>query len=199
MSATGRSEAAGTGVVRHPDDFYATPEWCTRAILPHLGLQPDDIVLDPCCGDGAILRAAAGLPITLRLRGIEYDGERARVARLHGFDVSCGDALFPATDWGVPRVILTNPPFSLALDFVQKSIGEVRSTASGVGTVCFLLRLNWLASQKRAAWMRLNTPSVYVLPRRPSFTGKGTDATEYAWMVWQRGALPKVRILEVGP
>ena len=45
MSATNRSN------VRVASDFYATPAWCTRAILPHL---PVTSVLDPCAGDGAI-------------------------------------------------------------------------------------------------------------------------------------------------
>lgn len=61
----------------------------------------------------------------------------------------------------------------------------------------FLLRLNWLASQKRAFWLRKNTPSVYVLPKRPSFTGKGTDATDYCWAVWRRDVAPTVVILDV--
>lgn len=195
MSATGRSEKAGTGVVRHSDDFYVTPPWCTRAILPHLGLSPAEIVLDPCCGDGAILKVAAALPITLQLRGIEIDADRAATSKAHGFDVCHGDALFPATDWGMPHVILTNPPFSLALEFVQRALESVRSD----GITCFLLRLNWLASQKRAAWMRANTPSVYVLPRRPSFTNKGTDATDYGWFLWRKGDRPRVQILDVDP
>ena len=44
--------------------------------------------------------------------------------------------------------------------------------------------MNFLGSQKRAAFMRAFPPDVYGLPRRPSFTGGGTDATEYAWLVW---------------
>lgn len=49
MTATGRSD------VRHPDDFYRTPAWLTRAVLPHLDLPAHSHVLDPACGDGAIL------------------------------------------------------------------------------------------------------------------------------------------------
>ena len=35
MSATGRNKK---GKERREADFYPTPAWCTRAILPHLGL-----------------------------------------------------------------------------------------------------------------------------------------------------------------
>lgn len=57
MSVTGHG--AKTGHVRHADDFYATPAWCTRAILEVLGRTmrstfcDTDAVMDPCCGDGA--------------------------------------------------------------------------------------------------------------------------------------------------
>lgn len=63
-----------------------------------------------------------------------------------------------------------------------------------------LLRLNFLGSQRRAAWLRAWTPDVYVLPRRPSFTGRGTDSCEYAWCVWhedRRGPRGSVEVLEL--
>lgn len=182
MSATGRSD------VRHPDDFYATPAWCTRAIAPHLRLFPERGAYDPCAGSGAILDVMLDLGCTTS--GLELDAERARQAQLRGHGVHSRDALgeYP---WRVPErgLVVTNPPYGLALEFVRRALGECSHVA-------MLLRLPWLASQKRAAWMRANTPAVYVLPRRPSFTGKGTDATDYAWMLWSFGP-PTVHILEV--
>jgi hypothetical protein len=77
-------------------------------------------------------------------------------------------------------VVITNPPYNQALEFVRASLrwGKV---------VVMLLRLNWIASQKRHAFVREHPPDVYVLPNRPSFTGKGTDSIEYAWFVWGQG------------
>ena len=44
-----------------------------------------------------------------------------------------------------------------------------------------------MASRKRFGFMRENPPTeMYVLNQRPSFTGKGTDAQEYAWFVWDK-------------
>jgi hypothetical protein len=59
--------------------------------------------------------------------------------------------------------------------------------------VVALLRLNWPARAPgkhpdRYELIRKFTPDVYVLPNRPSFSNGGTDATEYAWMVWNRSA-----------
>ncbi len=192
MSVTGHND------VRHPDDFYATPSWCTRAILPVLSrligqtfCEPDRII-DPCCGDGAILDVVAEVYPTAFRCGVEIDPVRAaKAASRH--NVVAADALGPLRWTGNGDLVLTNPPFSLAMEFVQRAIKE----AGKGGTVAMLLRLPWLASMKRAAWLRANTPSVYVLPKRPSFTGNGkSDATDYAWMVWDRRA-PTVAILEV--
>lgn len=187
MSVTGHND------VRRADDYYATPAWCVRAILPHLvrvGLHippsgKGDVILDPCAGDGAILRVVRDVWPEATIAGIELDQVRAESS-----GATCADAL--AVAWGRPRLIVTNPPFGLAMEFVQRALEEV---ARG-GTVAMLLRLPWLASQRRAEWIRANTPSVYVLPRRPSFTGKGSDATDYGWMVWD-GRAPTVRILDV--
>ena len=71
-------------------------------------------------------------------------------------------------------LVITNPPFQLAMEFVQHAMRFIQPA----GAVAMLLRLNWLASLKRADFLRRFCPDVHVLPRRPSFTGRGTDATE---------------------
>ncbi len=94
-------------------------------------------------------------------------------------------------------LVVTNPPFTLAMEFVQAAL----KVLSPSGTCAMLLRLNWLASMKRAEFLSRHCPDVYVLPRRPSFTGGGTDATDYGWFLWrgpgvrERGEL---RVLPVG-
>jgi hypothetical protein len=50
-----------------------------------------------------------------------------------------------------------------------------------------LLRINYLGSISRHEWWKENSPTaLHVLSKRPSFTGKGTDATDYAWFVWDK-------------
>jgi hypothetical protein len=195
VSAAGRSAAAETGHVRHADDSYATPAWCTRAILPHL--TPGS-VLDPCCGDGAILdvvRDAWSAPQF----GIEIDAVRARKARCgRSRGIATDDALdqqrvdWPDIDGGN---IITNPPYRLAMQFVARALHEIGRGKPA--TAAFLLRLNFLGAQSRADFHRAHPADVYVLPRRPSFTGGGTDATEYAWFVWGPGRGGRWSILDV--
>ena len=45
-----------------------------------------------------------------------------------------------------------------------------------------------LESEKRFKWWQEHPLSgLYTLHKRPSFTGRGTDATSYSWFVWERG------------
>ena len=169
MSATGRSN------VRDPDDNYATPPWVTQLLLPYLALPPGIRVLDPCCGEGAILRM---LPAGVQSIGIELDAGRAATARAAGFSVITRDAL-TAEPWPTADLVITNPPYRQALEFVERALVEI-----GAGTVVMLLRLNWLGSQARADFHRQHPSDVCVLSKRPSFAHGRTDATEYAWLLW---------------
>jgi hypothetical protein len=170
MSATYRNIA---GRERRPDDFYSTPPWCTRAILAHL--QPGT-VLDPCAGTGAVLdvvREEWGVP-TL---AIEVDAAR-KIPAAHV--VARHNALGPEP-WPRADLVVTNPPYRGALAFVRRALLECS------GDCVFLLRLNFLASLGRAPFHHKHPCDVFVLPRRPSFVHGGTDATDYAWMVWGPG------------
>jgi predicted RNA methylase len=177
--------------IRHEDDFYATPEWVTRIALPHVFSEQvaTDVqcvrVLDPCCGDGKILSAVKqwgtmiGLDCTTV--GYELDETRAKEAEDSGVVVlKTGDAL--KQEWVEADVLITNPPYKLAENFVIKAL------EAGYPTVAMLLRLNWLASMKRRSFHTQYPSDVHVLPKRPSFTANGrTDSTEYAWFVWGKG------------
>lgn len=198
MSATGRNLV---GHERHPDDFFTTPAWCTRAIVRHLDLQAADVIVEPCCGEGAILKVLSeefdGIDFTVF--GIEIDEGRAATAKRAGFEVDTGDALtherWDQSVNGRVTHVITNPPYKLAMEFVEKALVEVVSLG---GTAAFLLRLNWLASQGRADFHRKHPCDVYVLPRRPSFAHSGkTDATEYCWMVWRKNGGGRWQILDV--
>jgi hypothetical protein len=110
--------------------------------------------------------------------GFEIDEERFKIVESKKYHSSMHcDALTESSTLWAADVIIMNPPYKLAMEFVEHAI-----ESAGV-TVC-LLRLAFLASQKRAAFWREHPADVYVLPKRPSFTGGGTDSTDYAWFVW---------------
>jgi hypothetical protein len=175
---------------RQPLDFYATPAPVIDAILPHLPLGGR--ILEPAAGDGAILRrlVARGISVT-NISAIELDEGRANQAR-EVLWTECADAL--AVDWVRADLCLTNPPFTLGLQFAQKAIAHV---ASHGGTVAMLLRLTFLESRERAAFHRANPSDVYVLPSRPKYVGGGTDTVTSAWFVWGPGRGGRWSILDV--
>jgi len=174
MSSTNR------GAVRQPDDYYSTPAWCTRAIVPHLN-SPSS-VLDPCAGAGAILdvvRDWAGPEPEL----IAYDINE-RVAEIQTASIKAHtDSLVQYSAWHQVDLIITNPPYSLALPFVKRACDYLSQW--GKGQAAFLLRLAFLESKERNTFLRNRMPDdVYVLPKRPSFINGKTDSCAYAWFVW---------------
>jgi hypothetical protein len=180
MSATNR------GAVRVENDFYATPSWCVKRVLEEIDLPSTGKWLEPCAGEGAIIKAVDahyGKPldwVAVELRQVDLPG------------VLAGEDFLTLEIDLEFAVTIMNPPYSLAEDFIRKAISVSQKTVA-------LLRLNWLASGKRHGFLREHTPDVYILPNRPSFTGNGTDATEYAWMVFDKEPLGSgvVKILDV--
>lgn len=170
MSSTNR------GATRDPHDYYRTPAWCTRAIVERL-TSPRNVV-DVGCGDGAIMGA---LPHAAHreIIGVEVQAHLASQAReATGNEVLEADYLAPGLELPFrPDLVIGNPPYAQAMAFVKRSL-EFDCM------VVMLLRLAWTASQKRNAFHLANPCDLYILPRRPSFTGGGTDSADYAWFVW---------------
>ena len=185
MSATNR------GAQRVAEDAYPTPVWAVRALLAGCHL-PGGTWLEPAAGDGAIVRMVNACRRDVTWYACDVREECWPAIEPLVDDGAIGDFLqLDWSDWPAPAVIITNPPYSLAEAFVRKAL-EVPGAV-----VVMLLRLNWLAGQKRAAWLRANTPSVYVLPRRPAFVNGRTDATDYGWLVWGLHEVPQVHVLRL--
>ncbi|MFO0617226.1 MAG: hypothetical protein U0414_31810 [Polyangiaceae bacterium] len=187
MSAAGRSE----GRVEH--DNYPTPSWCVERLLEAVPL-PGGNWLEPAAGDGAIIHAVSRLREDIRWQAIEIRPECRNWLQQTGAGIAIGDARKVRWDKRVQRVIITNPPYSLAEDFLAKAL---QSSA----IIVLLLRLDFLGSERRAPIFRRAAPDVYVLPNRPSFVRGRTDANEYGWFVWEedRRAVGRVRVLASTP
>jgi hypothetical protein len=189
MSATNRN-----GTIRSHNDFYPTPNWLTEAILPYLPIADDADrnvrILEPAAGNGALLKVLLNRWPNAQYRtvDIEYMRDR-RLPLIPNVDHTLGDFLTVEPEANCD-VIITNPPFRYALEFIERSFRWRRNADSWV---VMLLRLNFLGSRKRGKWLRAHLPAIFVTPRRPPFSKNkkgqfGTDATEYAWFVWGKGA-----------
>jgi SAM-dependent methyltransferase len=192
MSATNR------GAVRSEGDFYRTPEISTLAIVralatrgcPTCGPSGGGLgsILDAGCGDGAITAALifSGVPAA-RILGVDVSAEL-----VESYSARTGSkgivADYLTSDIETDTVFM-NPPFSHAYEF----IAHARELAA---CVVALVRCGWLEGAKskqpeRLALLKQHPPDVYFLTSRPSFGPnaagkKGTDASAYVWLVWDR-------------
>ena len=198
MSSTGRNKP---GNERRADDFYQTPSWCVHRLLDYLELFERRTgrqirLIEPFAGNGAIIRAVKShpgrQPTEIYLNELR-ESHRQMLSALQPTRLVFGDfrdpALARALDelrlqvpraqrpyrrWLGTNIIITNPPYSHAMEAAQ----WCRRNAD---RSFLLLRLSWAGTARRHAFMRANKPNMYILPERPSFTGRGTDSTDYAW------------------
>ncbi len=199
-------------MTRSEGDYYATPG---TTIMP---LMQDMItngqarqwgrILDLGAGDGRLGASAAeaynfsrfgeGHTPPVWVEGVEPDVDRADDCMTRGFNyVQCMTLEDASLSILRPDLIISNPPFSLAQEFLTEALAiRERLNADvtyGVGgpTVLFLLRLNFLGAQKRYEWWHnMERPKLRVLSQRPSFKDGGTDMTDYAWYVWSDDDIP---------
>lgn len=168
---------------RASHDHFPTPRFCTLALLRFGGLIPhaEPMILDPACGEGAILSVVKDELPDSSTRGIELDEGRARAACERRLEVIQGDGL--ALDWDEPDLVIGNPPYSLAAEFAWKAAEW--AAASPGRAAALLLRLSFLEpASGRAVLFERHRPDVLILPRRPAFDGRGTDSITSAWFVW---------------
>lgn len=180
MSATNR------GGERRGNDFYTTLPEAVRALLDNFdGISSGDRVLEPSAGNGQIIRVLREYGYDNRIDAVELRPEEQATLETLADSVTIGS--FFDYDPGLGYdVIIGNPPYSMALEFINKSLELLHPG----GLLIFLLRTNFLESEKRFKWWQEHPISgLYTLHKRPSFTGHGTDATSYSWFVWERGGI----------
>jgi hypothetical protein len=173
MSSTKRNKE---GFERATFDYYPTPEWVVHRLLEKISL-PGGVWFEPCAGDGAIVKAVNQVRQDVKwdLNEIQPDMCKRLSDELPQCSLTNLDYRTVSKRSSTPKVVITNPPFALAMEFIEKSL------ELDPDYVVFLLRLNFLASKARAKFMS----------SRPSFirTGQG-DSVDYAWFVWSKTKQP---------
>ncbi len=199
MSSTNRKNASE----RHVADYYVTPILEIKNFLngfnedyTELGEGKPFTILDPCAGGDA--NHPMSYPTAIeRYSGWKVNGMDTIDVRPDSLATFKEDYLFKNLGADRPYdMAITNPPFNIAIDVIQKCLHEV---AIG-GWVIMLLRLNFYGSQERSAWFKQNMPTVsYIHSKRLSFTDDGkTDSIEYqhcCWKVGDKNRFAKLRIL----
>lgn len=165
-------------------DDFPTPPWATRALCEWLLSRGEDLseqmVREPAANRGHMARPlseyfAHVLPSDVHDYGVGYPVR---------------DYLFgPTDDVGLSDWTITNPPFRLAEQFIERAIER-----SGRG-VAVILRSAFLESVGRFERLFSARPPSDVLQfaeRVPMVKGRldaeAASATAYAWLVWRNGA-----------
>lgn len=190
---------------REPFDFYSTPTWCVHRLLEKVQFPSAGYWLEPSAGNGAIVKAIHSFkgnrvfnsPLPSNIHVVEIQEQLKEDLQALTPNVYVGDFLkydftkISATGQKA-EVCIGNPPYNQALPIIQHALKQAN-------TVCMLLRINFLSSEKRAAWMQANVPDLYVLPNRPKFKNNASDACEYGWFTWSACSTGKITILDVTP
>ena len=127
-----------SGYERKERDLYETPEWVTLALAPHLPTN-DCVVWEPAAGGGKMVAA---------LQKIGFD--------VSASDIETGCDFLKASAPRPIRAIITNPPYELATEFVQRALGGVPNN----GFVGMLLRTDFDHAKTRKAAARAHRRSV---------------------------------------
>lgn len=159
---------------RQVDDFYATHPDSTRALLK--ARQFDSNILEPACGMGHIVEV---------LKEFNYN-VTAKDLNDYGYgEVGCD--FFDLKEWNGD--IITNPPYSMGLDFVQHALDIV---PEGHKVVMFL-KVQFLEGQKRYndLYSKGNLKEVLIFTNRQVCGMNGVfpkaSAVAYAWYIFEKG------------
>ena len=164
------------------DDFYATDPKAVELLLQKEVFCK--FIIEPACGQGHI----------------------AKVLEDHGHVVICTDLI--DRGFGLPGIdflkaplshwygdIVTNPPYKLAKEFVEKSLQII----SDGHKVAMFLKLTFLEGQsRRELFIRHPPKTVYVSSARLE-CGKngvftGSSAVSYCWIIWEKGYAGETRL-----
>lgn len=160
MSAKNRTAATS-----RPHEEFSTPSWCVDRLLEACPIPMHGRWFEPACGKGNIVHAVNRYANQIQWTFMDIQpGLAEYLTQRIPNSVQFPDGSF--LDLNPPGfhadVIIQNPPYSLALPFVEKSL-------TLADHVVALLRLNFLGSADRAPFFQANPPDVYVLPNRPEF------------------------------
>jgi len=153
-------------------DLYETPTKITEMIMNRIEIEEGAIVYEPADGRGAI----------------------SQIVRNYGFRCDTSDIMdgvdFLKTQGSENYdMVITNPPYKYAKEFVIKSLEHVRDG----GLVVMLLRLSFLESAKRYHFFKdsgllevhISSKRITMYPANGNIP-KNSGTVAYAWFVWKK-------------
>lgn len=182
--------ATNRGSQRIVADFYATPENVIHKFLNHYNLKTGNI-LEPSAGNGKFIKVLKERERERFITAVELRNEEESTLKQYSNEVVITDFLTWKPN-NTYKTIIGNPPYSLAMEFITHCF-EISDKNTDI---IMLLRTSFLESKKRYNfWQQHPVNGLYVLSQRPSFTGKGTDATSYSFFVWNNSGKQEIKVI----
>ena len=162
---------------RAANDYYATDPQAVEMLLALESFAP--LIWEPACGEGHI----------------------SKVLTANGYEVISTDLIYRG--YGEPEPmdfltetfpdfegdIITNPPYSAGLEFVERALETVRPG----GKVAMFLKVQFLEGKRRGELFAKTPPRTVYISRSRLACAKNGDfshtekAIAYAWYVWAKG------------
>ena len=169
-------------------DYFPTPPWASRAlvadVLPQLGVAfhtPSMTLKEPAAGGGHMVEALRPYFREAFASDVHDYGRGYAVGSFVGQGPDVASCPYK------PDLIITNPPFNLALEFAERSLELAR-----VG-VALLVRSAWSEGGDRYRRLFKDRPPAMIaqfVERVPMVKGrwdpKASTATSYAWFIWRK-------------
>lgn len=156
-------------------DYYTTPKLAVEELLKLEKFSP--IIWEPACGELAISNI------------LEEFGYKVRSSDI--IDRANNEVLdFLSTEEKWEHDIITNPPFSMSTEFVEKALSIMEEGSK----LAFFLRIQFLESVKRRKLFEVSPPKrIWVASRNLRCAKNGDwknasgNASTYIWAIWEKG------------
>lgn len=185
MSATNR------GTKRIESDFYPTPIEVIYCFLDHYPLK-NGTILECAAGNGNFIQAIRnkGYKNTIVANKIRQEEHQNLINSGADF-VYHKDFLVDELPEHNIKTIITNPPFSKAKEFILRC-KELYPNVE----IIMLLRTAFFESKARYDfWQQYPVNKLYILSSRPKFVNNKTDATSYAFFVWDNTNKQEIKVI----
>ena len=175
---------------REVNDYYATPPSAVEMLL---GLEEfSEVIMEPACGEGHIAEV------------LKTHGHRVIATDLIDRGYGIGGVDFFCMNKPMDVDIITNPPYSIAKEFVEHAMEIVTDGHK----VAMFLKLTFLEGQnRRELFKKYPLKTVYVSTSRSGCAKNGEfkkdkngnlkadSAVAYCWYIWQKGfnGEPKIK------
>jgi hypothetical protein len=166
---------------RNKHDFYQTPYSMTRQFLDRVVIPDGSLILEPCCGNGAIVNILKERNLNIINHDLFVDGIDFLIYE-------------KKSDY-----IITNPPLSLSTEFILhcKKVAEKQ--------FCLFMPIEYLHGEER--YKKIYSiddgyplTDIYVFTRRAMLTDEvrpdgmyDTGMVTWAWFVWTKIGIQRIQ------